>query len=346
MPNTTVFTNNQYYQDIAAAIRNKNGTQTTYKPSEMAPAIDSLVVSGEAVTLQDKTVNPTTSVQTVSKDAGYTGLGIVTINAIQTETKTTSANGVVTPSSGKFLTSVTVNVPSDINNQNKGITPTESVQILTPDSGYSGLGRVTVEAIPSQYIVPTGTYSVTTNGSYNIASYAAVDVNVPVGSTINNQDISITPTESEQTLTASSGYTGLGTVTVGAISSTYVGSGITKNPTLTASGATVTAPAGYYTTAAAKTISSATQATPTISVNSAGLITASATQAAGYVVAGTKTATSQLSVQSATTITPTASTQTAVTSGKYTTGNITVAAVPAETTTITSNGTFSPTTGK
>lgn len=39
------------------------------------------------------------------------------------------------------------------------------------------------------------------------------------------------------------------------------------------------------------------QATPTISVSSAGLITASATQAAGRVAAGTKTATKQLPVE-------------------------------------------------
>ena len=39
------------------------------------------------------------------------------------------------------------------------------------------------------------------------------------------------------------------------------------------------------------------QATPTISVSSAGLITASATQAAGRVAAGTKTATKQLTVE-------------------------------------------------
>ena len=42
-----------------------------------------------------------------------------------------------------------------------------------------------------------------------------------------------------------------------------------------------------------------TQATPTITVSSSGLITASATQTAGYVNAGTKSATKQLTTQSA-----------------------------------------------
>lgn len=113
MPNTTVYTNNQYYQDIATAIRNKNGQSTLYKPSEMAPAIDSLVVSGQQVTLQDKTVTPTTSAQTITKDAGYTGLGTVTVNAIQIETATFSQNGVYTPSANHYFSSVRVSVSGE-----------------------------------------------------------------------------------------------------------------------------------------------------------------------------------------------------------------------------------------
>lgn len=98
---------------------------------------------------------------------------------------------------------------------------------------------------------------------------------------------------------------------------------------LTASGATVTVPSGYYASDASKSISSATQATPNISIDSAGKITASATQSAGYVSAGTKTGTKQLTTQAAKTITPTTSSQTAVASGVYTTGTITVGAIPS-----------------
>ena len=95
---------------------------------------------------------------------------------------------------------------------------------------------------------------------------------------------------------------------------------------LTASGATVTVPAGYYASNASKSVGTATQATPTISVNSStGLITATATQTAGYVVAGTKSATSQLAFQAAKTITPTTTNQTAVAANTYVGGAITVA---------------------
>ena len=101
------------------------------------------------------------------------------------------------------------------------------------------------------------------------------------------QDKIVTPTTSVQTITADSGYDGLDTVTVHAM------------PTVT-------------------------QATPSITVNASGLITATAIQKAGYVAAGTTSATKQLAFQSAKTITPSTVDQVAVSSGYYTGGNVTV----------------------
>lgn len=92
---------------------------------------------------------------------------------------------------------------------------------------------------------------------------------------------------------------------------------------LTASGATVTVPAGYYPAQTSKSVATATQATPSITVDSGGKITVSATQAAGYVTAGTKTATKQLTVQAAKTWTPGTSNQT-LASGRYLTGAQTI----------------------
>lgn len=94
---------------------------------------------------------------------------------------------------------------------------------------------------------------------------------------------------------------------------------------LSASGATVTVPAGYYPSAASKSVSTATQATPSVSVDSAGKITATATQSAGYVSAGTKSGTKQLTTQAAKTVTPGTSEQTVVAAGVYTTGAVKVA---------------------
>lgn len=87
-------------------------------------------------------------------------------------------------------------------------------------------------------------------------------------------------------------------------------------------GKTFTSAAGLAVTGS---IPSVTQAAPSITVSSAGLITASAAQTAGCVAAGTKSATKQLTTQAAATITPGTAAKTAVASGRYTTGAVTVA---------------------
>lgn len=98
---------------------------------------------------------------------------------------------------------------------------------------------------------------------------------------------------------------------------------------LTVNGATVTVPAGYYDSQQTKSVETATQATPSVSIDANGKITASATQSAGYVSAGTKSGTKQLTTQAAKTITPSTSSQTAVAKNVYTTGEITVGAIPS-----------------
>lgn len=94
---------------------------------------------------------------------------------------------------------------------------------------------------------------------------------------------------------------------------------------VTASGNTVTVQSGYYPSQVSRSISTVSQATPSISVSSSGLITASSNQSAGYVSGGTTSDTYQLTTQAGRTITPGTSQQTACASGRYTTGNIYVA---------------------
>lgn len=88
------------------------------------------------------------------------------------------------------------------------------------------------------------------------------------------------------------------------------------------SGKSLIAPDGSVVTG---TVPDVEQATPSISVSSGGLITATAAQVGGIVADGTMSATQQLTTQGAKTVTPSTSTQTAVASGRYTTGAVQVA---------------------
>ena len=133
-----------------------------------------VAIAGDTPTYQSKTISPSTLVQTVTADSGYDALSDVTVNAIQTETKSVTSNGTYKPTNGKYFSSVTVNVPSEtFNTQTKTVTPTESTQTVSPDNGYNGLSTVTVNPISSTYIgsaVPTkGATTITPNSNSQTA---------------------------------------------------------------------------------------------------------------------------------------------------------------------------------
>ena len=94
--------------NIATAIGSKGVTvPSETKLDGMASFIEDI-----KPTLQAKTVTPSTSAQTVKPDSGYDGLSQVTVAAVPTETKSVTANGTYTPTSGKFFSSVTVAIPT------------------------------------------------------------------------------------------------------------------------------------------------------------------------------------------------------------------------------------------
>lgn len=111
-----------------------------------------------------------------------------------------------------------------------------------------------------------------------------------------------TPTESVQTETITynaNDNNGIEqvSVTVNAIPSNYVGTGIDRRDStdLNASGATVTVPAGYYASSASKSVASGTAGTPTATKgtvsNHSVSITPSVTNTTGFITGSTKTGT-------------------------------------------------------
>ena len=192
--------------------------------------------------------------------------------------------------------------------------------------------------------------TITANGTYNAADdsldgYSSVTVNVPSG-TPTLQSKTAAPSESQITITPDSGYDGLSSVTVSAISSNYVGTGIARRSSsdLMASGATITAPAGYYSASASKAIPNGSATAPasisgtsatlstgmnTLTLSKSVSVTPSVT--AGYVASGTAgsanvSLTATVVTKAAATINTSTTDQT-ISSGQFLTGTQTIKAV-------------------
>lgn len=251
-------------------------------------------------TVAGTTITPTESEQTAVAANKYT-TGAVKVKAIPS---TYVGSGISTKNSGDLaVNGATVTAPAGYyaNNATKSVTtmtlPTSTSSSAT--SGYSSKATIT-RSTSDQYInIPPGYNSA--GGYYKISATPNGSVTAPTsitgtGSAISTSSgtltltktISVTPNVTSAGY-ISSGTAGNSTVTLSASMN------IRSSSDLTVSGASVTAPAGYYAAAGTTAVSSGTQGTPTASKGSVSnhsiSVTPSVTNTTGYISGGTKTGT-------------------------------------------------------
>ena len=229
----------------------------------------------------------------------------------------------------------------------------DTVSSATLLSGYTAhdfQGNAIVGTYSGGGITPTGTISITANGTYDVTAYASASVSV-AGQTVNNQNKTVSASTVQTTVTYDNGYTGLGTVTINAIPTGTAGtpsatkSAVSNNQiTITPS---VTNTTGYITgetkTGTAVTVSASELVSGTLTITSAGSkdVTnyASASVAAGIVTAPTTitstgatltTGTNTLTLSKSVSVTPNVTTAGYISQG--TAGNATVTLTASVTT--------------
>lgn len=108
--------------------------------------------------LQSKSATPSETAQTIKPDSTFDGLSQVSVGAISS---TYVGSGVTRQAA-------------------KSVTPTKSSQTAVASGVYT-TGVVTVGAIPSDYIIPSGSQTLTENKTYDVTSLESVVVNVAGG---------------------------------------------------------------------------------------------------------------------------------------------------------------------
>lgn len=199
---TDYFDGNPVSVDTFASVSNVNGSEYDTKGYYFKENIKIYPSTTELY------VTPSTSIQTKLSTDGYVGYSKVIVrpaplDAAKTVTAGTSTTTINPTGSNIGLKSVTVNpTPSSA----KTATPTKETQTVSPDSGEL-LSSVTVNPIPDQYIIPSGTKDITANGTTDVTSFASVNVNVPA------PDLSDATATAGKVLLGFTAYTGAGKIT-------------------------------------------------------------------------------------------------------------------------------------
>ena len=186
-----------------------------------------------------------------------------------------TGGGGITPTGNIDITSAGV---TDVTNYATATVATATINDGGNDPSYSTVGGARKWSITPWLEFIGGYVSGEQRGT--TATYNAIAKNT-----------SVTPTESAQTI-GGANYMMEGAVTVNAIPSNYVGSAITSRTSsdLSASGATVTAPAGFYSSSASTSVqagSATASASKGTVTNHSITVTPMVTRSAGYITAGT-----------------------------------------------------------
>ena len=171
------------------------GASTMLEGAVTVNAISSNYV-GSGVTRRDPT-DLTASGATVSAPSGYyennasktipdASLGGTSISKTKADGKFTTKFSWPNATEGYFgqvlINTLNYVAQDSLVLENKTVTPTTSQQVVTPTVARDNyLESVTVNPIPSEYIIPSGTLSVTSNGQQDVTNYQYIDVNVSGG---------------------------------------------------------------------------------------------------------------------------------------------------------------------
>lgn len=194
------------FSNIYDAIVQKGQSPDEEDRDTYAPAILAISGGGSGV-LDTLSVTPSTQAQSITPPAGTDGYNVVNVSAVDASIDSDIVASNI--KSGINILGVVGTYDGETPSlQTKSVNPTTSQQVVEPDNGYDGLSAVTVGAVTSSIDsniqagnIKSGVQILGVNGTYT-------------GGGSNYQQKTVTPSASQQVVSADSGYDALSQVTV------------------------------------------------------------------------------------------------------------------------------------